>query len=1575
MESSPTNPFKGLRPYLKEDEHKLFGRDRDHVLIKTRIVSGRTTLLFAGSGVGKTSFLNAKVIPQFQQQHCVILHNRWTGVDEVADVDMEEPEDKFWPPWTALVNLVRRFIRKQTPQNPRPADLPPSAGQLTFEERLAEKVQKTIAQCLSPNRSGATGLSEALAIFKRLPETTNVNDDEEEEEEEGTDLPTPDAGSGALSQSPEKSRSRLSEQTAGELQKKSVGEPLEKLEKDRCILILDQFEEVFQYHSNEPYFDDFIKDLCSIINDDDFHCRVVFSMREEFLGELSIFDNRIPDLFSNYYRLKHPTKDEAKDIIKRTCGLVPVEIDAANLSLLIEDLSRFEKGPASLEKSPGADPSEVKVFSRNFVAPPYLQIACDRLWNEQYQIPDTPPPNDIPATPMSTDVAVVRPLATAVAEPRDDTPVAAENSRKSLTPFLSEYHINKPESENGYGGGAQRVLREFCKEKLSAPFLTPGEQNLAARAFSFLVTKQGAKMAYELSSLAGHMEVKLGPLKTTLRKLSQPDARLLRESRGIDRSYWFELYHDMYAAIVDDWKHAYLRLKKKADRRKLLTGAISSSLLIVVLMFALFHWVVNPLENRKILIEYRGQTAFNRGTPGLIDPRAVQAYQDLRRPYRGYADGLWASILEQRARQFEQIGDRDRAFLTLLKAASLRAAGTEQQSDLSQAELLMGDDSLHIEATYGDNVKSLALSPDLSRVLTINPDDSLTMYNQGSFKPLFSFCRDCEQAIFASNGKAVITLSEAMNEASPNRSAGNRTQSRRSQENSLQKGNSKNSQSGGPSDSSGLESSPSPSPVTDQKRFEARVWNVESEPALRKTIILLDIPVKKSAATAGKRNDPGRTGPILLSGLLKGKSLAKGAKDTSREQGDSNPSSQDMPKLVGAVSFGDQSGEADYLIAGIVNSWIIFWQASTGYLVFGQKFDQSEPTSVSSSRDGRFIAVTFDSGKTSLLEVLGNQVRRVPLEKPLGVTFAFSPDSRTLLGLHDDGLTRLSTLASGKSKAVTIATEGKPRCVAFSPSGEEFVVVTTAGSKGAARVFSTSSLKSSGNPLEIPGLMAIDGVAFGADAKDLLISRTLVTTSMWNATVERWDLKTRQQTGSLRLQAYQEIPTPSFNSNSVVALVNGRARSWRIEPVESTTPSIGAENALRFAGVSDDGTTILTRTSTGYQLWNSLSRQSVCTVQTEIVDSSPTLSPNGKYFAVLPSDQSVQLWYRDTCKSETVNLESVEEPTFAMKTFSPDSRLLAIPRKNETIIFEVSSRTELARLKTGAGISEDLSIFAPSDPRAGPPLKTRTGIIEDQSFSPDRKYFVALFSDFPFEKDAIPATFRRIRVWQLPEGTEINLAGKMFADLWMPALNSQARMVTWGGDNVARLWDLSVGDQIKDFAHETNITVAVFNPQGTSVITADESGVVRVWDVVTATMTDEMHFKTRIIGIKFSSDGQRLLIREGLWLHRLALPFGKLQYLGAIVDTRYLVRSLAIDSPQGNSPERIRFIRSSPPKLEVVAINPQLNQNTILTGDAETLFQLWQQRLAMGVGEFGEVQSLYSVLNSIGYSPARSGSQ
>ncbi|MEN9501976.1 MAG: hypothetical protein RI964_1261 [Pseudomonadota bacterium] len=59
-------PYPGLRPYREDEHSKFFGRNTDKAILVDKILGNRLTLLFAASGVGKSSLLQAAVIPQLK---------------------------------------------------------------------------------------------------------------------------------------------------------------------------------------------------------------------------------------------------------------------------------------------------------------------------------------------------------------------------------------------------------------------------------------------------------------------------------------------------------------------------------------------------------------------------------------------------------------------------------------------------------------------------------------------------------------------------------------------------------------------------------------------------------------------------------------------------------------------------------------------------------------------------------------------------------------------------------------------------------------------------------------------------------------------------------------------------------------------------------------------------------------------------------------------------------------------------------------------------------------------------------------------------------------------------------------------------------------------------------------------------------------------------------------------------------------------------------------------------------------------------------------------------------------------
>ncbi len=66
-------PYVGPRPYERDDPAPFFGRDHEADELLSLIISYRELLFYAQSGTGKTSLLNARVIPLLEQERFEVL--------------------------------------------------------------------------------------------------------------------------------------------------------------------------------------------------------------------------------------------------------------------------------------------------------------------------------------------------------------------------------------------------------------------------------------------------------------------------------------------------------------------------------------------------------------------------------------------------------------------------------------------------------------------------------------------------------------------------------------------------------------------------------------------------------------------------------------------------------------------------------------------------------------------------------------------------------------------------------------------------------------------------------------------------------------------------------------------------------------------------------------------------------------------------------------------------------------------------------------------------------------------------------------------------------------------------------------------------------------------------------------------------------------------------------------------------------------------------------------------------------------------------------------------------------------
>ncbi len=313
--------------------------------------------------------------------------------------------------------------------------------------------------------------------------------------------------------------------------------------------LFDQFEEYFLYHEALPGEEGFDAEFARSINRRDVAANFLLAMREDSLSKLDRFKGRIPNLLTNMLRLEHLDHDAASRAIRNPLAEYNRHLPTGQPPMTIEDelveavIQQVRTGHVSLDQrgaAPAAQAAQKAVASGQVrVETPYLQLVMTRLWEEE---------------------------------------------RKARSNTLHLATLNKL-------GGANQIVRTHLDATMAQ--LSNADRLVAARAFRFLVTPSGTKIAYTVADLANYADVAPKHLAPALVRLSSPEVRVLRAvaaPSGEAQEPRYEIYHDVLAPAILDWRERYLREERgKRFRIAFLALGIASVLIIGVLAVNL--WV------------------------------------------------------------------------------------------------------------------------------------------------------------------------------------------------------------------------------------------------------------------------------------------------------------------------------------------------------------------------------------------------------------------------------------------------------------------------------------------------------------------------------------------------------------------------------------------------------------------------------------------------------------------------------------------------------------------------------------------------------------------------------------------------------------------------------------------------------------------------------------------------------------------------------------------------------------------------------------------------------------------------
>ncbi|MUH01001.1 hypothetical protein F7734_55570 [Scytonema sp. UIC 10036] len=503
------------------------------------------------------------------------------------------------------------------------------------------------------------------------------------------------------------------------------------------------------------------------------------------------------------------------------------------------------------------------------------------------------------------------------------------------------------------------------------------------------------------------------------------------------------------------------------------------------------------------------------------------------------------------------------------------------------------------------------------------------------------------------------------------------------------------------------------------------------------------------------------------------------------------------------------------------------------------------------SPDTKIVANISDDGTTKLLNLQTGTITTLKHNEKVN-NVAFSPDGQTVATASDDGTAKLWNLQGGE--IATLKHDSFVRDVAFSPDGQ--TVATTPSWSGTVRLWNLQGW-------EIATLKhddkstAIANVVFSPNGQT-------IATSLWDDnTAKLWNLQ-GQEIGNLKHNdAVNNLAFSPDGKIIAIASKGDTAKLWSLQGQEIATVKHSSLYTQKEEKVvfSPDSKTIATLDFSNFsaKLWN-LQGEEMATLKHKDKVSNIVFSPDGQTVVTASREGTAKLW--NLQGQEISILKENNQPIGEIQnvTFSPNGKVLAtIDSISRTASLWNLQGEKIATLKHNDGIdnlafSPDGKTVTTASQRDGTaklwnlqekiPTLPNSGGVEKMVFSPDGKTF------------AIASRDGTTKLWKLQERVITTLKHNKTVNNVAFSPDGQT-IATSSDDGTAKLWNLK-GGLIATLKHQDSVRNIIFSPDGKTVATVQSSSGndnAKLWNLKGELITT-FNASNSVSGVAFSPDGK-----------------------------------------------------------------------------------------------------------------------